>query len=107
MLHVRHLSATLLLAGFVGMAGLLSVTEQDASAKDYGKCSFDSDCHAGVKCNSSKCADSAGSSCAFDSDCGKGGPKCNSGKCSTAPDGKCNFASECPGGSCSSGKCKF
>ena len=46
---------------------------------DYGKCSFDSDCHSGVKCNS--------------------------GKCSTASDGRCSFDSECPGGKCSSGKC--
>ena len=73
---------------------------------DYGKCGFDSDCHAGVKCSSGKCADSAGSSCGFDSDCGGHGAKCNSGKCSTAPDGKCNFDSECPGRSCSSGHCK-
>lgn len=73
---------------------------------DYGKCGFDSDCHAGVKCSSGKCADSAGSSCGFDSDCGGHGAKCNSGKCSTAPDGKCNFDSECGGRSCSSGHCK-
>jgi hypothetical protein len=72
---------------------------------DYGKCSFDSDCHSSVKCNSGKCADSAGSSCSFDSDCGGRGAKCNSGKCSTAPDGKCSFDSECPGGKCSSGRC--
>ena len=78
-----------------------------AMAKDYGKCSFASDCHNGVKCNSGHCADSAGSKCSFNSDCGGGGAKCNSGKCSNAPDGKCNFNSECPGGSCSSGKCKF
>ena len=77
----------------------------DISAGDYGKCSFDSDCHAGVKCNSSHCADSAGSSCSFDSDCGGGGAKCNSSKCSNAPDGKCSFDSECPGGRCSSSKC--
>jgi hypothetical protein len=76
-----------------------------ASAGDYGKCGFDSDCHSGVKCNGGKCADSAGSSCNFDSDCGGGGAKCNSGKCSVAPDGKCNFDSECKGGKCSSGKC--
>ena len=77
------------------------------TAGDYGKCGFDSDCHPGVKCKSGKCADSAGSSCSFDSDCGGNGTKCNSGKCSNAPDGKCNFDSECPGGKCSSGKCKF
>ena len=78
-----------------------------AAAKDYGKCSFSSDCHKDVKCNSGKCADSAGSKCSFNSDCGGNGAKCNSGKCSNAPDGKCSFNSECPGGSCSSGKCKF
>lgn len=78
-----------------------------AQAADYGKCGFDSDCHAGVKCNSSVCADAAGSKCSFDSDCGGKGAKCNSGKCSNAPDGKCSFTSECPGGSCSSGVCKF
>jgi hypothetical protein len=76
-----------------------------AVAKTYGPCGFNSDCHPGVKCSSGKCADSAGSSCGFDSDCGGG--KCRSGKCSTAPDGSCAFNSECPGGSCSSGKCKF
>ena len=78
-----------------------------AAAKEYGKCSFNSDCHSGVKCNSGRCADSSGSKCSFNSDCGGGGAKCNSGKCSNAPDGKCNFNSECPGGTCSSGKCKF
>ena len=72
---------------------------------DDGKCSFDSDCPHGVKCNSGKCATSEGSSCNFDSECGGNGAKCNSGKCSNAPDGKCNFDSECPGGHCSSGKC--
>lgn len=77
-----------------------------ADAGEYGKCSFNSDCHAGVKCSSGKCADSAGSSCSFDSDCGGGGAKCNSGKCSIAPDGKCSFDSECRGKKCSSGKCK-
>jgi hypothetical protein len=76
------------------------------TASDYGKCSFDSDCHKGVKCNESRCADSSGSKCSFDSDCGGGGAKCNSSKCSNAPDGKCSFDSECPGSSCSSGKCK-
>lgn len=70
-------------------------------------CGFDSDCGAGVKCNSGRCANTEGSKCGFDSDCGGNGAKCNSSKCSTAPDGRCSFASECPGGSCSSGKCKF
>ena len=78
-----------------------------AGAGEYGKCGFDSDCHKSVKCNASKCADSADSKCSFDSDCGGSGAKCNSGKCSNAPDGQCHFNSECPGGSCSSGKCKF
>jgi len=93
-----------LLAAF---ALALAAVPSTAHAKDYGKCSFNSDCHSGVKCNSGHCADSAGSKCSFDSDCGGKGAKCNSGKCSNAPDGKCNFNSECPGGSCSSGKCKF
>lgn len=78
-----------------------------AVAGDYGPCSFESDCHSGVKCYNSKCADSAGSSCSFDSDCGGKGAKCYNSKCSNAPDGTCSFASDCPGGSCSSGKCKF
>lgn len=76
-----------------------------AEAGDYGKCGFDSDCHAGVKCRSGRCADASGSSCGFDSDCGPGG-KCNSGKCAHAPDGKCSFDSECPSKKCNSGKCK-
>ena len=92
------------LAGLGVLVGL-AAGAPPAGAGDYGKCSFASDCHAGVKCNSGKCADSAGSSCSFDSDCGGGGAKCNSGKCSTAPDGKCNFDSECGGGKCSSGHC--
>lgn len=75
------------------------------TAGDYGKCSFDSDCHKNVKCNDSHCADSEGSKCSFDSDCGGNGAKCNSSKCSNAPDGKCAFDSECPGKHCSSGKC--
>lgn len=70
-------------------------------------CSFNSDCGPNVKCNSGRCANTEGSSCGFDSDCGGDGAKCNSRKCSTAPDGKCSFNSECPGGSCNSGKCRF
>ena len=92
---------------FLAMFLVFAFSATTTYAKDYGKCSFNSDCHAGVKCNSGKCADSAGSKCGFDSDCGGNGAKCNSGKCSNAPDGKCSFNSECPGGSCSSGKCKF
>lgn len=86
-------------------AALALMGAAPALAKDYGKCSFASDCNPGVKCNGGRCADSSGSSCSFDSDCGGGGAKCNSGKCSNAPDGKCSFSSECPGGRCSSGKC--
>ncbi len=77
-----------------------------AEAGPYGQCSFDSDCHSSVKCNHSRCADSAGSSCNFDSDCGGNGAKCNVGsKCSNAPDGSCHFDSECPGSHCSSSHC--
>jgi hypothetical protein len=97
--------ALVFLAGF-GLFLTLATRGPSADAGEYGKCGFDSDCHAGVKCNSGKCADSGGSSCGFDSDCGGKGAKCNSGKCSNAPDGKCNFDSECPGAKCSSGKCK-
>ena len=88
-------------------AAALLAFSAPAGAKEYGKCSFNSDCHPNVKCSSGKCADSADSKCSFDSDCGGNGAKCNSSKCSVAPDGKCSFNSECPGGSCSSGKCKF
>ena len=91
------------LAGFFGRS--TPVIAGPVVAGDYGKCGFYSDCHAGVKCHSSHCADSAGSSCNFDSDCGGGGAKCHSSKCSNAPDGTCNFDSECPGGKCSSGHC--
>jgi len=91
---------------FLAVFMVFAFAATTAHAKDYGKCSFNSDCHAGVKCNSGKCADSAGSKCSFDSDCGGNGAKCNSSKCSNAPDGKCSFNSECPGSSCSSGKCK-
>ena len=90
----------------LGLALGLALAPGSAAAGEYGKCSFDSDCHPGVKCRSSRCADAAGSSCAFDSDCGGRGAKCRSSKCSVAPDGTCAFNSECPGGSCSSGKCK-
>ena len=86
-------------------AGPAPVVACDGVSADYGNCSFDSDCHSGVKCNSSHCADSAGASCSFDSDCGGNGAKCNSSKCSNAPDGTCSFDSECPGGHCSSSKC--
>lgn len=77
-----------------------------AHADGYGHCDFNSDCHKGVKCESNKCADSAGSHCDFDSDCGGHGAKCNDNKCSNAPDGTCNFNSECPGGECDDGHCK-
>jgi hypothetical protein len=92
---------------FALVLSLVLVTASDGFAGADGKCNFDSDCGARVKCHSGKCATAAGSSCNFDSDCGGGGAKCNSGKCSNAPDGKCNFDSECAGaGRCSSGKCK-
>ena len=94
-------------AGFAAWFTGEAVAPLDVFAKDYGKCSFDSDCNPGVKCNSSRCADSEGSKCSFDSDCGGNGAKCNSSKCSNAPDGKCSFDSECPGGKCSSSKCKY
>ncbi len=99
----RLFQALALVLTLVALAGLPTV----GVAKDYIKCGFDSDCHAGVKCSGGVCADAAGGKCGFDSDCGGKGAKCNSGKCSTAPDGKCSFDSECPGGKCNSGTCKF
>ena len=96
----RNLAALVL-----ALFAVVALCAAPALAGDYGKCSFSSDCHSGVKCNGGHCADSAGSSCSFSSDCGTGGAKCNSGKCSNAPDGTCSFDSECPGGKCSSGKC--
>ena len=99
----------LLIVALLMAAGLLMVpalTPHRATAKDYGSCGFDFDCHPGVKCNSGKCSDLAGSKCGFDSDCGGNGAKCNSGKCSNAPDGTCHFDSECLGKKCNSGKCK-
>jgi hypothetical protein len=101
---IQRILQALVLATFaLALSGAPSLVE----AKDFVKCGFDSDCHPGVKCNGGVCADAAGSKCGFDSDCGGKGAKCNSGKCSVAPDGTCSFNSECPGGSCSSGKCKF
>ncbi len=89
----------------VALSFAFAASAPPSDAKEYGSCGFDSDCHPGVKCNSGKCADSAGSKCGFDSDCG--GAKCNSGKCANAPDGKCGFDSDCgKGGKCSSGKCR-
>lgn len=112
MLQLALAAAFALLAG-APLAAPTSTLDQTVTAPmsasaegDYGKCSFDSDCHKGVKCNSSRCADSEGSKCNFDSDCGGNGAKCNSSKCSNAPDGTCHFDSECPGSKCSSGKCK-
>ena len=61
---------------------LLALAPMTSSADSNGKCSFDSDCGAGVKCRSGKCATAAGGSCSFDSDCGGG--KCRSGKCSNS-----------------------
>ncbi len=96
----KTLFALVVSATFVGVGGL-------AFAASDGKCNFDSDCGAGVKCHSGRCATAAGSKCNFDSDCGGRGAKCNSGKCSNASDGRCNFDSECAGqGKCSSGKCR-
>lgn len=96
----------LVLLGALGLFIATAATAPSAGAGEYGKCGFASDCHAGVKCSSGKCADSAGSSCGFDSDCGGG--KCNSGKCANAPDGKCGFDSDCGrGGHCSSQKCTW
>ena len=86
-------------------AAVLLVATAPSARADYGKCSFASDCHPGVKCNGGRCADSAGSRCSFDSDCGGGGARCNRSKCSTAPDGTCSFDSECAGGKCRSSKC--
>jgi hypothetical protein len=100
---MRKLAAVL----FAGLSLIvIGLTGSPADAKEYGKCGFDSDCNPGVKCRSGKCADTAGSSCAFDSDCG--GAKCRSGKCASAPDGTCAFDSDCGrGGKCSSQKCKW
>ena len=54
---MKRLCAVLVALAFVALAAPV------AHANDYGKCSFASDCHPNVKCNSSRCADSAGSSC--------------------------------------------
>ncbi len=84
-----------------------SSSSRPAASSLPKNCSFASDCGAGIKCNSGRCANTEGSSCNFDGDCGGNGAKCNSSKCSNAPDGKCNFDSQCAGGKCNSGKCKF
>jgi hypothetical protein len=99
----------LLFSFFTGLGlviALAATHAPSADAKEYGKCGFDSDCHAGVKCSSGRCSDSVGGKCGFDSDCG--GAKCRSGKCANAPDGSCAFDSDCGrGGKCSSQKCSW
>ena len=100
---MKSLVRALVAAALLLVAGLAS----RSALAEYGRCSFSSDCHPGVKCNGGRCADSAGASCSFSSECGPGGYKCNSGKCSNAPDGTCSFDSECgPRGKCQSSRCE-
>ena len=65
---------------FLGLFAVLSVAAPTASAGEYGKCNFDSDC--------------------------RGQAKCHSGTCSDAPGGTCNFESECNGRHCTGGHCQ-
>jgi hypothetical protein len=74
---MRKLTATLALA--LGLAALFSMNAPVASAGDYGKCNFDSDCHQGAKCNGGLCSDAPGGKCNFDSECN--GKKCSGGTC--------------------------
>ena len=67
-----------LVAG-LGLFAALSVAPPAASAGDYGKCNFDSDCHGAAKCHGGTCSDAPGGSCNFDSECN--GRKCSGGKC--------------------------
>ena len=74
---MRKLAVTVIVV--LGLAASFAVTAPEVRAGDYGKCNFDSECHAGAKCNSSKCSDAPGGKCNFDSECN--GKKCNSGTC--------------------------
>jgi hypothetical protein len=60
-------------------AAALTVNVPNANAGDYGKCTFDSECHSGAKCNGGLCSDAPGGKCNFDSECN--GKKCSGGTC--------------------------
>lgn len=57
----------------------LSARIPTADAGEYGKCNFDSECHANAKCHSGTCSDAPGGKCNFDSECN--GKKCSGGTC--------------------------
>lgn len=63
----------------LGLIAVFAANAPTASAGDYGKCNFDSDCHSGCKCNGGKCSDAPGGKCNFDSECN--GKKCSGGTC--------------------------
>ena len=63
----------------LGLIAAFAANAPVASAGDYGKCNFDSDCHKGCKCNSNTCSDAPGGKCNFDSECN--GKKCSGGTC--------------------------
>lgn len=74
---MRKLIVTLAVA--FGLTAALAAAAPTANAGDYGKCNFDSECHAGAKCNGGTCSDAPGGKCNFDSECN--GKKCSGGKC--------------------------
>lgn len=74
---MRKIAMTFLFG--LGLVVSLAASPPLASAGDYGKCNFDSECHKGAKCNSGKCSDAPGGKCNFDSECN--GKKCSGGTC--------------------------
>ncbi len=74
---MRQVIGTLVL-GFCFVIGLAAQAPV-ASAGDFVKCNFDSECHKGSKCNGGTCSDAPGGKCNFDSECN--GKKCSGGTC--------------------------
>ncbi len=68
-----------ILAITAGLVSTFAMSAPNASAGDYGKCNFDSECHKGCKCNGGLCSDAPGGKCNFDSECN--GKKCSGGTC--------------------------